>query len=233
VTNLVAAADGQDEHRPRGRDPERTRAEILAVAADEFAQQGYSGARVDEIAARTRTTKRMIYYYFGSKEGLFTAALQQAYAELRAADSRLDLAGLDPQAALRKIVRSTYDYHVQHPHFVRLVVVENIHRAEHLAHLESVAQLGTPAVESLAEVIRVGRRAGVFHRDVDPLEIHMIISSFSIYHVANRHTFQVLFGQDLLAAESVERHRELLEDLVVGYVTGTDTARLGAPATAE
>src|SRR5664279_2389076 len=110
---------------PRLRDPERTKLEILAVATDEFARLGFAGARVDEIADRTRTTKRMIYYYFGSKEGLYTTALERAYAELRAADSELDLAGLDPQAALRKIVRSTYDYHVSHPSFVRLVSVEN------------------------------------------------------------------------------------------------------------
>lgn len=207
----------------RRRDPERTQREILDVATEEFAERGYSGARVDEIAARTRTTKRMIYYYFGGKEQLYVAALERAYAEIRAKDSELDLDGLDPVTALRTIVRSTYDYHVMHPHFVRLVGVENVHHARHLSQLQSVGRLGAPAVDTLASVMRRGRDAGVFVRDVDPVDIHMIISSFSMYQVANQYTFQALFGRDLMDRAMLDRHRALLEDLVIGYLTGPDT----------
>ena len=112
----------------RQRDPERTRREILDVAVREFARHGYSGARVDEIAARTRTTKRMIYYYFGGKEQLYIAALEHAYSEVRNAERRLDVEHLDPLAAIRRIAELTLDHHESHPDFISLVANENIDR---------------------------------------------------------------------------------------------------------
>src|SRR5690348_7196903 len=105
----------------RRRDAERTRADILAVATEEFAQNGYSGARVDEIAARTRTTKRMIYYYFGGKEQLYLAVLERAYAEIRAAEREVDVDHLDPVSAIRRIAEVTFDHHEAHPAFIQLV----------------------------------------------------------------------------------------------------------------
>jgi AcrR family transcriptional regulator len=220
----MSVSSEQDGPRPdRRRDPEGTRREILDIATEEFAERGYAGARVDEIAARMRTTKRMIYYYFGGKEQLYVAALERAYAEIRAKDSELDLDGLDPVTGLRQIIRSTYDYHVLHPHFVRLVGVENVHHAEHLSRLQSVGRLGAPAVDTLAAMIRRGREAGVFVRDVDPLDVHMLISSYSAYQVAHQYTFKALFGRDLMERAMLERHRALLEELVLGFLTSTGT----------
>ena len=117
----------------RQRDAERTRAEILDVATREFAEHGYSGARVDVIAAKTRTTKRMLYYYFESKAGLYTAVLERAYGEIRERERELDVDGLDPVAAIRRLAELTFEHHESHPDFIRLVMIENIHRAEHLA----------------------------------------------------------------------------------------------------
>src|SRR5690348_5848489 len=119
----------QAEHQ---RDPERTRAEILEVATREFAENGYSGARVDEIAEQTRTTKRMLYYYFASKEGLYTEVLERAYSDIRAAEQSVDVEHLDPLAAIRRLAELTFDHHEAHPDFIRLVSIENIHRAEHM-----------------------------------------------------------------------------------------------------
>src|SRR5690349_10886598 len=116
----------------RLRDAERTRAEILDVATAEFAERGYAGARVDEIADRTRTTKRMIYYYFGGKQQLYIAVLERAYAQLRDAEQTLDVDHLDPLAAIRELAELTFDHHERHPQFLRLVAIENIHRAEHM-----------------------------------------------------------------------------------------------------
>src|SRR4051794_30725711 len=117
---------------PATRDRERTRAEILAVAASEFAQHGYSGARVDEIAERMRTTKRMIYYYFESKQGLYAAVLRAASVEIRRSEQAIDVDHLDPVAAIRRVAELTFDHHESHPDFGRLVAIENVHRAEHL-----------------------------------------------------------------------------------------------------
>ena len=133
----------------RQRDKERTRQEILDVAIREFARNGYSGARVDEIAARTRTTKRMIYYYFGGKEQLYIAALEQAYSTARDAERQLDVEHLDPVAAIRRLAELTFDHHESHPDFISLVAIENIHRAEFIAKSKALSELNTPAVSVL------------------------------------------------------------------------------------
>ncbi len=149
----------------RVNDPERTRANILAVATEEFAAHGLSGARVDAIAERTRTSKRMIYYYFASKEGLYLAVLEQAYSEIRALEASLDLSALDPEAAIRALVETTFDYDDAHPDFVRLVGIENIHRAEHIARSQVIRDLNITVIGSITEVLRRGRESGCFRAD--------------------------------------------------------------------
>ncbi|MBE2315916.1 TetR family transcriptional regulator [Solirubrobacter sp. CPCC 204708] len=202
----------------RSRDRDRTQGEILEVATREFAEHGYSGARVDEIAERTRTTKRMLYYYFGSKEGLFVAVLEQAYAAIRAAEQTVDVDHLDPVAAIRALAELTFDHHEAHPDFIRLVSIENIHRGEHMA--ESLAAINAPAVERIERILRAGREAGVFRADVDAVDLHMLISSYCVFRVANRHTWQALFDRDLLAADRRDGYRTMLGDVVVAYLTG-------------
>jgi AcrR family transcriptional regulator len=202
----------------RQRDAERTRTEILVAATREFAEHGYSGARVDVIATKTRTTKRMLYYYFESKAGLYTAVLERAYAGIREREQQLDVEGLDPAAAIRRLAELTFDHHESHPDFIRLVMIENIHRAEHLAGSESIANLSMPAIEIIGRILDRGRAEGVFRRDADAVDVHMMISSFCIFRVANRHTFGALFGRDLMAAELRERYRRMLGDMVVDYL---------------
>jgi AcrR family transcriptional regulator len=203
----------------RTRDRDRTRAEILAVATREFSEHGYSGARVDEIAERMRTTKRMIYYYFESKQGLYAAVLQAAYAEIRAKEQTIEVAHLDPLAAIRRVAELTFDHHESHPDFIRLVAIENIHRAEHLAQLPDLDQLGSPAIELIDAILARGREAGTFTRDADALDVHMLISSYCVFRIANRHTFGALFGRDLLDPDRRDAYRRMLGDVVVSYLT--------------
>jgi TetR/AcrR family transcriptional regulator len=204
----------------RRRDRDRTRAEILDVATSEFAEHGYSGARVDEIAERTRTTKRMLYYYFGSKEGLYTEVLERAYAEIRAAEQTVDVEHLAPLAAIRRLAELTFDHHEAHPDFIRLVSIENIHRAEHMRASGRFADLNMPAIERIARILERGRADGTFTRDVDAVDVHMLISSFCVFRVANRHTWATLFGRDLLDPATRDRYRAMLADMVVDYLTG-------------
>ena len=210
---------------PRRAAPDRTRvrvrrrAAILGLATVEVAEHGYSGARVDEIAERTRTTKRMLYYYFESKEGLYAEVLKAAYAEIRSKEQAIDVDHLDPVAAIRRIAELTFDHHEAHPDFIRLVAIENIHRAEHLAELPDVRELGSPAIELIDAILTRGREAGTFTRDVDALDVHMVSSSFCVFRIANRHTFGTLFGRDLVAADRRDHYRRMLGDLVVGYLT--------------
>jgi AcrR family transcriptional regulator len=216
--------------RPAGRqrDAARTRAEILTVATEEFARLGYTGARIDEIAARIHTTKRMIYYYFGSKEALFTEVLARAYAGIREQEQRLDVGHLDPAAAIRHLAELTFDHHEAHPDFIRLVSIENIHEAEHMAASQSFGALNSPAIEVIGEILAEGRAQGVFTAEVDAVDLHAMISSFCFFRVANRHTFGALFGRDLTAGDRRDHYRTMLGDMVLAYLTGT-----GGPAAGD
>jgi AcrR family transcriptional regulator len=211
--------------RPGGRirDAVRTKAEILDVATQEFARAGYDGARVDEIAARTRTTKRMIYYYFGGKEQLFTAVLERAYGVIRQAEQQLDVDHLDPVAAIRRLAEVTFDHHEAHPDFIRLVTIENVHDAEHIAASEELGTIGSPALEVTGRILAAGRSSGLFTADVDAVDLHALISSFCFFRVANRHTFGALFGRDLVAADQREHYRRMLGDMVIAYLTADRT----------
>jgi AcrR family transcriptional regulator len=207
-------------HAPeRVRDAERTRADILAVATREFADRGYAGARVNEIAAKTSTTKRMIYYYFGGKEQLYIAVLEAAYLRIRALEQQLDVEHLHPVEALRELAGITFDHHEAHPDFVRLVSIENIHRAAHIARSTVLTGLATPALDVLDAILQRGRAAGLFRDDVDALDVHQVISAYCIFRIANRHTFGAIFGRDLLDPRRREHQRRLVGDLVVDLLT--------------
>ncbi len=202
----------------RLRDAERTRAEIIEVATREFADKGYAGARVDEIAAKMSSTKRMIYYYFGNKEQLYVEVLEQAYAGIRAIEQELDVEHLAPVDAMRQLAELTFDHHESHPDFIRLVSIENIHRAEYIARSTMLSGLANPALDVLARILDRGRADGVFRDGVDPLDIHMVISAFCVFRIANRHTWSAIFKQDMLDPARRAGHRQMLGDLVLEYL---------------
>jgi AcrR family transcriptional regulator len=214
----MAATKLQQPRARRQRDPEQTRAEILQVAAGEFAEHGFSGARVDRIAAQMRTTKRMIYYYFGSKQDLYVAVLERAYGAIREAEQEIDVDHLDPIAAIRRLAELTFDHHEANPSFIRLVSIENIHRAEHLRQSSEIAGLNVPAIDLIARILKRGYASGEFTRRVDAIDLHMMISAFCVFRIANQHTFGVLFDRDLTAPELRGRYREMLADMVVSYL---------------
>ncbi|MBZ4488490.1 TetR family transcriptional regulator [Microbacterium sp. cx-55] len=203
----------------RQRDAERTRAELLDVATRTFAESGFSGTRVDEIAARTRTTKRMIYYYFGGKEGLYLAVLERAYRGIREAEQSLHVGDLPPIEALRRIAELTYDHHLAHTDFIRLVSIENIHRGDFIHKLESLRTLNAPALGVLDVALTRGREDGVFRDDVDALDVHLVISSYCFFQVANQYTFGYLFDRDLLDPSRRDHLRAMIGDVVVAWMT--------------
>jgi AcrR family transcriptional regulator len=196
------------------RDPDAARADILAVATEEFAAKGLSGSRVDEIAERTHTVKRMIYYYFESKEGLYRAVLERAYEQIRAIESSLDLDAMPPLEALRALVRATFDHHNKHQDFVRLVMNENIHHADHIGSLSNIRARRETVVSVLRKLIDRGVAARVFRKDLDPIEVHMSISALCFYNVSNRHTFSRIFGKDMSSPKAVAARREIVVDMI-------------------
>jgi AcrR family transcriptional regulator len=208
----------QEERLVRSRDPERTKQDILEVATLEFAANGLSGARVDAIAARMQTTKRMIYYYFESKEKLFSEVLERAYGGIRRIEENLDLNRLDPETALRRLVEFSFDYHDAHPEFVRLVAIENTHNAEHIRQSDAVRHTNRPALQVLKDLLERGYRQGVFKREVDPVDLHLMISALCFYRVSNRHTFGTIFDCELGEPRRKERHRRMITDTIAVFM---------------
>jgi len=202
----------------RKLDPVRTRQDILAAAREEFAERGLNGARMDAIAARTKTVKHMIYHYFGSKEGLYLAVLEEAYADIRHFEAELKLDQYPAVEALCRLIHFTFDYDEAHPDFIRLVSTENMHHAKHMAKSEVIHDLNRSVIAILQRVLDRGKRDGVFRPDVDPVDIHLLMSSFCFFRVANRYTFSELFGRDLLDPPLRLLHRQMLVDSVLNAV---------------
>jgi AcrR family transcriptional regulator len=202
----------------RTNDAEETRANILEVAAREFADKGLAGARIDEIAEKTNSSKRMIYYYFGGKDELYRAVLERSYAGIREREAAENFEALPAVDALRAHVAHTFDYHAAHPEFVRLVMNENIHRAEHLAQVEGIKDRNERVIAQLQAIIDKGVAEGTFRAGLDPVDLHMTISALSFYNVSNRYTFSLNFGRDIGAPEAVARRREQIVEMVLRTV---------------
>ena len=204
---------------PRRKDAERTKAEILAAATHEFSERGLNGARVDSIAARTRTNKRMIYYYFGSKERLYIAVLEGAYKSIREAERQLRLDDLPPSEAIRLLAEFTFDYHWNNPQLAKLVVIENVHKGKNLSRSNSITGLNTSIIDAIARVLRRGAEDGVLRTKIDPVELHMTISALSLFHVTNRYTFGTVFRRDMVSEDAVAQRKKEVVDIISRYVS--------------
>lgn len=202
----------------RTNDPEKVKRNILDVATKEFSSKGLSGARIDEIAAKTHTSKRMVYYYFGGKEGLYVAVLEDAYSKIRAIETQLDLDHLDPEAALRRLVGFTFDYEGSNQDFINLVMNENIHKGQYLSKSRLIRKLNVPAINEVKRVYERGCAAKVFRSGLDPIDIHWAISALCFFNVSNRHTFSIIFDRDMTSAKSVRERRENVVEQIVRFV---------------
>ena len=200
------------------RDRERTRQEILDIAFEEFAENGLSGGNTDAIAARANITKRLIFYYFNSKEELFTAVLEMAYAKMRAAEEGLHLEALEPEAAIRRLTEFTFDFHQAHPEFVRLVTIENIHRGRHIGSSRRLKEMTQPSISQIAKLLERGVAGGVIRIGIDPIELHMTLNALSFFSVANRHTFEAQFAWDMSSPKAKAQRRAEIADLLWRYI---------------
>jgi AcrR family transcriptional regulator len=219
VMDAPAPAKTKAPRRPSGeRDPERTRASILAAATEEFTAHGLNGARVDEIAKRSGVNKRMIYYYFGDKNGLYLAVLEEIYADIRNAEIRLHLADRDPVDAMRELVAFTWNYFIEHPEFLSLLSTENLHRAEHLKTSRKIRELHSPLVGIITTLLERGVKAKVFREGVDPVQLYITIASLGFFYMSNRFTLSTIFGRDLGNAEALAERGRHIEDVVLGYL---------------
>ncbi|MEO8779695.1 MAG: TetR family transcriptional regulator [Rhodanobacter sp.] len=197
---------------------EQTRQNILEVATEEFAAYGLSGARVDSIAERTLASKRMIYYYFGGKQGLYSAVLEKSYGDIRAEEAQSDLAHLEPRVALQKLIELTFEYDETHTKFINLVSIENIHQAKTISKLPSIRRINESVIHTLEDILERGQKTGEFRQNIVALDVHLLISAFCFFRVSNRHTFESAFDCDLFDPKLRARHRRMIVEAILSYV---------------
>jgi AcrR family transcriptional regulator len=205
--------------KPRVRDAEATKARILDAAKKEFAKSGLGGARVDVIADKAKANKRMIYHYFGSKEGLFQTVLENAYVDIRTAEQKLNLDHLEPKLALERLVRFTWDYYLKNPEFITLVNSENLHRAKHLKKSEVVKVYSRKFVSMVKDILARGVAGGVFRDSVDPVQLNITIAAIGYYYITNRFTGSIVFERDLMAKEALEERLRFNVDTILRLVS--------------
>ena len=207
-------------HPPRSmpRDAGRTRNRILDAAKAEFAKKGLGGARVDAIALRSKSNKRMIYHYFGGKEQLFTAVLEAAYSDIRSAEQKLHLGELEPEAAIVTLVEFTWDYYLRNPEFLTLVNSENLHKARHLKTSQVIHDVSGPFVQMVKAILDRGVAKGVFRPNIDPVQLNITIAAIGYYYLTNRFTGSIIFERDFLAPANLEARLRFNLDTVLRLV---------------
>ncbi|MDM0043930.1 TetR/AcrR family transcriptional regulator [Variovorax dokdonensis] len=203
---------------PRSRNADRSQQAILEAARDEFAQHGLAGARVDRIAERADVNKRLIYYYFGSKDDLFLAVLEGVYADIRTAEQKLHLLALSPPDAVRRLTEFTWDYYIDHPEFITLLNSANLHQARHLRKSSRVREMNSPVIQTLGDILERGRKDGVFRGGVDAVQLYISIASLAYFYLSNNHTLSAIFGRDLMTGKARAERRSHICDVILGYV---------------
>jgi AcrR family transcriptional regulator len=189
----------------KARDPDATRKRILKAAKAEFARKGLGGARIDDIAARAKSNKRMLYHYFGNKEELFRITLEDAYAEIREAEAQLAIEKDDPITALKRLVRFTWSYYLDNPEFITLVNSENLHKARHIKGSKRFNELSRPFVGRMQALLKRGAEQGLFRNDLDPVQVNITIAAIGYYYLTNRFTGAIVFERDLMDKRALEQ----------------------------
>ena len=172
---------------------------------------------MDRIAERAQLNKRLIYYYFTSKDDLFLAVLEGTYADIRAAEHQLRLIDLEPTQAIRRLTEFTWDYYIAHPEFITLLNSANLHLARHLTKSEKIREMNSPLVQTLREILERGRMEGVFRGGIDPIQLYISIAGLAYFYLSNNHTLSAVFGRDLMTPKARNERLSHMTDVILGY----------------
>jgi len=203
--------------RPRAESRELAINQIIDIATQEFVEKGLAGARIDEIAGRS--TKRKIYYYFEGKDELYRAVLERAYRRVRESEQTVDVTSGTAAEALRRLIEHDVHYHSQHSELVRLVMNENIHRAEHLKQIKDLPDANARVIETLRGIIDRGVAEGAFRPDIDPVDLHLNMTALAFYNVSNQFTFAHNFGKDMTSPAAIDRRAQQVADIILAWVS--------------
>lgn len=204
-----------DDKRPQRRDPAATRKKLLTAARREFASSGLAGARVDEIAARAGVNKQLVYHYFGDKDALYLAVLEWVYEEIRAQERKLNLEGLPPEKAIKKLIESSFDHLAAHPDFIVLLNDENRGGARHVRGSRRLPAMHSPLMSLVSTILGQGVKAGIFRKGINPLHLYISIAGLSYFYFSNTPTLSAIFGKDLSSRAARQARRRHVVDLVM------------------
>jgi AcrR family transcriptional regulator len=200
------------------RQPDVTRRNILDAALVEFAAKGLAGARVDEIAARSGSNKRMIYEYFGNKEGLWLTVLENAYARMREEEHAIDVARMKPEEGMRYLMEFNFKFCSRNPDFIALLNAENLHKASYLKDSKKIRELYTPLLVVITDLLQRGQKSGVFRKNVDPVDLYTTIAALGFFYFSNVHTLSTIFGRNLLSQKEQKARMDHSSAVILGYL---------------
>jgi AcrR family transcriptional regulator len=214
---------------PQRRNADATRSKILDAALVEFGEQGLAAGNTDDIAARCGVNKRMIYYYFGSKEGLYLAALESVFEKLVALENEIEVEHLEPAAAIEAMINLKIDYYLDNPHFVSFLSMENFHKARYLKKSKKLDMFKTPLTEIIGRILKRGQSSGQFRKDVDPVDFYISMCALCIMHFSNQHSLGAIFGREMTSGAALEMRRRTVVEFVLSYLQMPEAREARAP----
>ena len=200
-----------------------TRKALLKAATQGFAKYGSDGGSVEKISKAAKSYDRMIYYYFGSKEGLFIAVLEEIYRAMDDAESAIALDAERPVETLTAVIRFVHGYYRKNPEFVTLLNTENLHKGRHISKSLRAGEYSSHAINVIREVLASGIAKGLFRPDVQARDVYLLIASTGYFYMSNRHTLTAFLGEPLETAEAVARWEAFAIDTVVRAVRAAPT----------
>jgi TetR/AcrR family transcriptional regulator len=215
----VAKQSKRKQTEIRSRDPDRTSRAILDAARVEFCQHGFNGARIERISRRSKSNMRMIYHYFGNKEGVYLSVLESVYSDIRNQELKLDLANSAPLEGMRRLILFSVDFFAKRSDFIALISTENILKGRFLKRLPSIQAMSTPLIDAIRVLLHRGEKEGVFQAGIDPLQFYVSIVAQSQLHISNRYTLSILFNQDLTDQDWLRARREHTVEMLLTYLS--------------
>jgi len=216
--------------RRKTRDAALAQNTILGVARAHFVSRGFAGARVDEIAAESGYSKAMIYHYYGNKENLYVAVLEEVYKHFVAPHRVVNVEDVGPVRALEAFIREGAASVRKDPAILNLLAIENLNKAAYLRGSTVPRAIYPPLLTQLKEIIDVGVKEGVFRPGIDPVHLYVALSSVIFHAVSNRFTLSVALGTDTASTAFLDRHVDISVVMIVGYCTGPSPASANRPA---
>ena len=202
----------------REHNAQQTRESILRAAIKVFAQHGYEGGSVEKISRQAMSYDRMIYYYFGSKEGLFIEVLETIYRRMNDAEAQLAIDVSTPLLALEQVVHFVLDYYRSHPEFVTLLNTENLHKGKHIVKSLRAREFSSPAIAVIRDILRAGVSQGLFRADISARDVYLLIAATGYFYMSNRYTLSAFLGENIDAPQAVAQWKSFVIDTVFRVV---------------